>query len=226
MDKVGHMWDAYNIAKPLGKSFRWSGHDGKKSALYGAGIAFLYQTTIEVLDAFSAEWGFSTGDLICNTSGVGLYLFQELGWKEQRMVLKYSFHRTQYADYRPDLLGKSLPENILKDYNGLTYWLCINPRSFLSNSSTFPAWLSIGLGYGAQGMTGGISNPSVVNGKPIPDFERYRQFYLSLDLDLSRVHFKSRFLTSVARVINIIHLPAPTVEFSRGRKTVFHLLYF
>jgi len=226
MDKFGHTWDAYSIAKPLGHCFRWAGYSNKQSALYGSGIAFLYQTTIEVFDGFSSEWGFSTGDIFSNTLGVGIYLSQQLAWEEQRFTLKYSFHQTKYSQYRPDLLGSNLPENILKDYNGLTYWIAVNPRSFMSASSTFPRWLSLGIGFGAEGMTGGKDNPEEVNGDMIPHFERYRQFYLGLDFEMNRIKWKSKFLKSVFDVINIIHLPAPAIEFRTGGKPVFYSLYF
>jgi len=226
MDKFGHTWDAYSIAKPLMRTFHWAGHGNTRSTLYASGIAFLYQTTIEIFDGFSEEWGFSTGDIIANTLGVAAFAGQQLIWEEQRVVLKYSFHQSKYAKYRPDLLGSSLPENILKDYNGLTYWISVNPNSWLSEQSRFPKWLSIGIGFGAEGMTGGTENPSEVDGVPIPSFERYPQYYLSLDLDLARVNFRSKFLNSFFKVINIIHLPAPAIEFRKGRKTGWHLFYF
>jgi hypothetical protein len=226
MDKYAHTWDAYSIAKPLMRSFHWAGQSNKNSTFYACGISFLYQTTIEVFDGFSSEWGFSGGDVLANMTGIGTFAFQQLLWEEQRIVLKYSFHQTKYSKYRPELLGSSLPENILKDYNGLTYWLNVNPRSWMSKDSRFPKWLSIGVGIGAEGMTGGKSNPLEVDGKPIPEFERYTQYYLSVDLDFSRVDFRSKFLNSFFKVINIIHLPAPAVEFSKGRKTSWHLIYF
>ncbi|TAH42973.1 MAG: DUF2279 domain-containing protein [Bacteroidetes bacterium] len=226
MDKYGHLWDAYSIAKPLSHSFRWAGLDNKRSTLYASGISFLYQTTVEVFDGFSSEWGFSGGDVVANTLGVATFALQQLTWEEQRIVLKYSFHQTKYAKYRPDQLGSSLPENILKDYNGLTYWLNVNPHSWMNEESRFPKWLSIGFGFGAEGMTGGTENPKQVDGKDIPAFERYTQYYLSVDLDFSRVKFKSEFLNSFFKIINIIHLPAPAIELSKGRKPAWHLLYF
>jgi hypothetical protein len=44
----------------------------------------------------------------------------------KRITPKFSFHTTQYAQYRPNVLGSSLAEQILKDYNGQTYWLSVN----------------------------------------------------------------------------------------------------
>jgi hypothetical protein len=224
MDKFGHAWDAYNIARPLMKVYHWAGYDNRKATIISSSIAFLFQTTVEVFDGFSSEWGFSTGDVICNAIGTGTFVSQQLYWGEQRITLKYSFHQTKFSKYRPDVLGKSLPENILKDYNGLTYWVSVNPYSFLKNN--FPKWLSLGIGFGAEGMTGGTQNPSEVDGILLPFFERYRQYYLSVDIDLARIKTKSEFLNSCFKLINIIHLPAPALEFRQGKSPAFHAFYF
>ncbi|MFM9028648.1 MAG: DUF2279 domain-containing protein [Bacteroidota bacterium] len=226
MDKYAHAWDAYSISKPVFHLFRWAGYDNDRSAWYGAGISTLFQTTVEVFDGFSPGWGFSFYDIAANTGGTALFLSQQLGWKEQRIVLKYSFHTTQYAALRPDVLGSNLPERILKDYNGLTYWVSVNPSSFLRNGSSFPSWLSLAIGFGAEGMTGGDDNPTEVDGRAIPAFDRYRQYYLGIDFDLARIKTRHRLLQDLFKVINIIRLPAPAIEFAHGRKTKWHPLYF
>lgn len=225
MDKYAHTWDAYNIAKPLVNCYKWTGMSREKSVLYGVGVAFLFQTSVEVFDGFSSQWGFSGGDMLANTLGLSLYTFQELKWQDQRLSLKFSFRQTKYSKYRPDLLGKNLPENILKDYNGLTHWLTINPKSFLK-SSKIPSWLSFAFGFGAEGMTGGKENSFIFDGRKIPAFDRYKQYYFSIDVELHRIHTRSKFLTSLFRVVNIIHLPAPAIEISKGNKPRFHPLYF
>jgi hypothetical protein len=61
---------------------------------------------------------------------------------------------------------------------------------------------------------------------PVPEFTRQRQYYLSFDLDFTRVKWKSKFLNSFFKVINIIKLPAPAVEFNSEGKTKFYLFYF
>lgn len=226
MDKFGHVWDAYSIAKPLMKCYRWAGYDNKHSTLYASGIAFLYQTTIEVFDGFSSEWGFSAGDVLCNTLGTGLFAVQQLCAEKQWVVLKYSFHQTKYAQYRPSVLGSNLAENILKDYNGLTYWMSFNPSSFFRKEAVFPKWLSVSIGFGAEGMTGGESNPAVVDGKAIPSFQRYRQYYAGLDFDLARIPVKNWYLNALFKLINIVRLPAPAIEWGSGHKPKFNAFYF
>jgi hypothetical protein len=57
-----------------------------------------------------------------------------------------------HIQYRQtNVLGSSLAEQMLKDYNGQTYWLSVNLHSFYKN----PKWLNLAIGYGANGMLTG-----------------------------------------------------------------------
>jgi hypothetical protein len=109
-------------------------------------------------------------------------------------MMKLSFHRTKYANYRPDLLGGNWAESFLKDYNGLTFWLSMNIHSFLPENCRFPRWLNVAFGYGAEGMLGGYGNQAMHNGTPLPFYERYRQFYISTDIDLTRIKTNKKWL--------------------------------
>jgi hypothetical protein len=180
---------------------------------------------VEVFDGFSSEWGFSSGDILANSTGLLLFAGQQLHWGEQRLMLKYSFHTTRYAQYRPDILGSNVAEKILKDYNGLTFWLTAYPSEFFPDLH-LPQWLGLAAGFGADGMTGGKNNPLTVDGKVIPAFERRRQYYLSLDVALNKIRTNSKFLNSLFRVLTVIHLPSPAMEFSDKGKPVGHWLYF
>lgn len=225
MDKMGHFTTTYYISKLGYNTLRWSGLTEKQSVLYGGGIGIMYLTVVEILDGFSSEWGFSPGDMTANTLGAGLFVGEQLLWKEQRIQLKWSFHQTQYAQYRPDLLGKNLGEQWLKDYNGQTYWFSANIKSFLKKESKFPVWLNLAVGYGAEGMTGAAYNSLMYNGKIIPLYNRYRQFYLSGDIDFSRIKTRSKTLHLILNALSFIKIPFPTLEFSQG-KIIGHPLYF
>ena len=154
MDKLGHVFTSYQLGKHGAQLLNWSGVSERDQLLYGATLGFTFLTAVEVLDGYSEEWGFSWGDIVANGAGTGLYIGQELLWKEQRIALKYSFHHTKYAKQRPDKLGETYLEQILKDYNGQTYWLSANLHSFFKNSK-IPKWLNIAVGYGGQGMLTG-----------------------------------------------------------------------
>ncbi len=43
-----------------------------------------------------------------------------------------------------------------------------------------PKWFNVSFGYGSDGMIGEFKNLSSYKGVEIPNFERFRQFYLSL----------------------------------------------
>jgi len=226
IDKVGHAVSAYYTGKVGMDLLKWSGVERKKAIGYGGSLGFMFLTAVEILDGFPVEWGFSAGDLVANMLGSALLIGQEFGWNEQRIVLKYSFHKTTIAKYRPQLLGSNLAENLLKDYNGQTYWISANIHSFLHKESRFPKWLNISFGYGAYGMTGGSSNPTDVDGKPIPYFERFRQHYLSLDIDLTRISTRSKLLKTCFSTFGFIKVPFPTLEYNRVDGIVFHPFYF
>lgn len=225
VDKFGHATTTYYIGKVGYDMLRWSGVSEKKSILYGGSLGFFYMSAIEIFDGYSSGWGFSWSDMAANVLGSGLFMGQQALWGEQRMSMKYSFHTTQYAQYRPNILGRTISEQMVKDYNGHTYWLSVNVNSFLKSSSRFPKWINLALGYGAEGMLGGFENPSEIDGVPLPYFDRYRQYYFSLDVDLSRIPTHSKFLRSVLNVLSFIKIPMPTVEFSK-KGIEFYPLYF
>ena len=226
MDKMGHVTSNYYIAKGCYSLLRMTGLSDNKSIIYGTLTGLVYQTSIEVFDGFSQEWGFSWGDMAGNLAGAALFTTQQLLWKEQRLMMKLSFHRTKFANYRPDLLGGNWAESILKDYNGLTFWLSLNIHSFLPDNCRFPQWLNVAFGYGAEGMLGGYSNPAMHNGTPLPLYERYRQFYISPDIDFTKIKTKSNFLKNVLYILNFIKFPAPALEYSKGKKLQFMPVYF
>jgi hypothetical protein len=175
---------------------------------------------IELLDARSDAWGASAYDLLANSGGAALFMGQELLWNQQKVKMKFSFHSSPFPKYRPDLLGSNFSQQLMKDYNGQTYWLSANVHSLL-HSTHWPKWLNIALGYSATGLLGGESNP--INYQT-PTYSRERQLLLSFDLDLSELPVKSKWLKKVFKLINIVKFPAPTVELRSG-KLYGHYLY-
>ena len=222
MDKLGHTFSAYQLGKVGADLLKWSGVSKKDQLIYGATLGFTFLTAVEVLDGYSAEWGFSWSDMAANAAGTGLYVGQELLWQEQRILMKYSFHQTKYASQRPDKLGDGFLEEVLKDYNGQTYWLSANLNSFIK-SSKLPDWLNVAIGYGADGMLTGKNE--MVNNLLISQ-NRQRQYYLSLDVDLSKIKTNSRLLRSLFDVFNMIKVPFPTLEFNDKNGLKFHYIYF
>jgi uncharacterized protein YfiM (DUF2279 family) len=245
MDKGGHVLTAYTETKWIYGAMKWTGLSNRKAAWTGMATGTVLQATLEVLDGYSTEWGFSWADMAANTAGCALFGVQQAAWNEQRIVLKVSNTPRNYSNtpirstdgsktssikQRTDeLYGTNYAQTFFKDYNALTWWLSINPKSFYKDAR-FPAWLNIAVGYGGDNMFGGYNNVWPTK-KPefvlsTADFPRYRQYYLSLDIDLSKIKTKSKFLNTLAKTFNFIKIPAPTLEFNSLGKVKFHPLFF
>lgn len=222
VDKFGHTFSAYQLGKFGSDALNWSGVSEKDQLIYGATLGFAFLGVVEVFDGFSEEWGFSWGDIAANGVGTGLYVGQELLWKEQRVIMKYSFHRTQYAQQSSDVLGEGLSQEFLKDYNGQTYWLSVNLHSFFRDSK-IPKWFNVAFGYGAEGMISENSQASI-NTNTVTN--PYRQFYFSLDIDLSRIETNSHVLRTLFDVFNMIKVPFPALEFNDKNGIIVHGIYF
>lgn len=216
MDKVGHMQSAYSIGYISSQMWQSTGIFQRRSVIIGAITGFTYLTAIEIMDGYSTGWGFSYADLVANACGASLLIGQELIWRHQRIQPKFGFQRSDYAPLRPELLGSGFHEEILKDYNGQTYWLSFNVASWLSYDSKFPRWLNVAVGYGANGMTGGHENPVMYNsaGNTVT-INRYRQYYFSLDIDTRKIPTRSKFLRAFFNIFSFIKIPAPALEVNK-----------
>lgn len=223
MDKAGHVFSSYHLGSIGNSVLEWSGERKKNSLIYGASVGFVFLSAVEIFDGYSSEWGASMGDVVANASGTTLFVSQELLWNEQRIVPKFSFHTTHYASERPEILGKSFNEQILKDYNGQTYWLSANVHSFLK-ASKIPRWLNVAIGYGADGMING--HDELVNTTNLPKYKRFRQYYLSLDVDLTKIETRSHLLKTLFSVFNWVKIPAPAIEFTQYNQLKVHFIYF
>lgn len=223
MDKVGHIFSSYQIGRLGANVLNWSGVSKKDQLIYGGSLGFAYLGVVEIFDGYSREWGFSWSDIAANALGSGLYISQELLWNEQRITMKYSFHQSNYSPQNPNKLGNGFLEEMIKDYNGQTFWLSFNLRSFFKNSR-IPKWLNLALGYGAEGMLTGLENS--IQNELLNSQNHYRQFYLSLDVDLTKIQTKSHFLQSIIDVFNLIKVPFPTLEFNGKNGIKGHYIYF
>lgn len=226
MDKIGHATTAYSFSAIQYDMMRWSGVDNKKAAWIGGLTALGLQTMIEIFDGFNSEWGFSKGDMLANITGSALFVAQQLAWGEQRARLKFSFHKTIYSKYNPKELGSNKWQSWLKDYNGQTYWLSINPASFMKGNTSFPQWLNASVGIGANGMIGARTNPSKVGDIVIPEFRRQHRFLFSVDADLKRIDNRNMDPHVLLTVPNVLKFPAPALEIKKDSAVKFHWLYY
>lgn len=223
MDKAGHVFSTYSIGRYSTGAFKWAGLEERKAIWLGTASGFMYTLSIELLDGRSADWGFSLWDMGANAVGSGLYLFQELHWAEQRILPKYSAHRTDLAPLRPDLLGQGLAEELFKDYNGQTYWLSYSPFKQNGTSWLNKRLLCFSVGYGVENMLGARDNSAVAL---VPADLRFSSIYLSLDLDLTKIKSRSKFVRTALFFLNGLKVPAPALEFGFNGNTRLHGFYF
>jgi uncharacterized protein YfiM (DUF2279 family) len=233
VDKVGHFYSAYIESRASMELWRWTGINRKKRIWLGGLSGVVYQTALEVMDGFSTEWGFSWGDFSANVAGSALLVGQELAWDDQRIKIKFSFHKNNYGDVQlnqraNDLYGKTLAQRLIKDYNAQTYWASANLKSFLPKSN-LPAWLGMAVGYGAEGMYGARNNVAKDKEGNITfdrsDIKRYRQWYLAPDIDLTKIKTNKKGIRFLLTVLSAFKFPTPSLEFSNGKFKV-HALHF
>lgn len=249
MDKMGHSFTAYFESKWVGQLYAWTGMRPKAAAWAGVAGGTLFQTTLEILDAFSAEWGFSWGDIAFNTLGSAAYIGQEYLWREQRFLLKVSAHRPHYSDAplpsknglgEPTslaeraraLYGTGIPSMFIKEYNGVTIWASGNIAAFCKTRPRWlPPWLNIAVGYGAGNMFGAESNrwtdkETGAIYQAADSYPRYSQLFFALDVDFERIPTKSKALKSLFGLLNILKVPSPTLEWNTLGQLRLRPLYF
>lgn len=243
MDKYGHAFSAYAETKLFYNASRWTGLSNKTSAITAFAFSTLAQTSIEVLDGHSSNWGWSWHDVAFNTGGSLLFGIQQYIWSEQRIKMKFSYTPISYSaapitvdnvsssilDRAEETFGTGPAERLLKDYNAQTIWLSANIKSIIANNNDkFPAWLNIAVGYGAENTLGGFGNGWFRNDARFTanDFERHRQLFLSLDIDLEKLPVRNKALKGVLKILNLIKIPSPTMEFNSIGQRNFHWIYF
>lgn len=246
-DKVGHSLGTYNTCNYLFIGALWTGMKRKNAMWTAVGLASVSVATIEIMDGFSEKWGFSGWDIVFNSLGAGLFASQELLWNEQRITLKIS---SQYLDYSDEpiqavnsvsttsikeraaeLYGTASFTTFLKDYNATTYWASVNVNSFLKRPkpSVLASCLNLAIGYGAENLYGGFENKWIKDGVEYEldskSHPRYRQFLLSPDIDFTRIPTKHKWLKFALKMINILKVPAPALEYNTRGKFSIHGLY-
>ncbi len=211
MDKLGHSFSSYYLSSVITNGFKWSKTNNTKAIIWGSGISFLAMSSIEIFDGYSSKWGASLTDVAANFGGSLLYASQELIWQKQICRLKFSYHPTGWANYRPDALGSNNFERIIKDYNGQTYWLSCNLKD-ISGVKKIPGWLNFAFGYSIDGVIGGKEN-GLINYNVIDPVTavRKRQYYFSLDADLTKIKTNNKILKTIFKTFNCLKFPFPAI---------------
>ena len=215
MDKFAHFFWTFQTSAIAARLLFWARPDERKAAVGGAVLGFLFVSSVEIADGFSDRYGASLFDVGANALGCAAFLLQRIFWKKINIWPKFSFHPTAFAPLRPAMLGDGFLQEVLKDYNGQTFWYSVNFRFI-----PLPNWLTVAVGIGAEGMIHSRDAENV-----LLNLSPHRKYFLSLDLNLTHVETSSKSLNSLLSILNVIKIPAPTLEFS-SQGVRFHTIYF
>lgn len=219
VDKFGHTYGTYQLSRINYELLRRTELSNDKALLWSSLLSTALFLPIEILDGFSPDYGFSYGDMIANAAGSGLFYVQQKYWKEQRIKPKFSFRSTSYPDIRPNTLGKNFPEQLLKDYNGQSYWFSFDIHAF-AKESNWPKWINLAVGYGAEGMVYSRNGENETAG-----YSNYRKLFFGVDFDLSYVKTSSRFLRTTLFILDMVKLPSPVIQIDKNGVSG-HLFYY
>ena len=197
-DKVGHAVMPYIATDLYRGALEWSGLSHRSALWTAAGVSWTYMAYIEVRDGFSKEWGFSWGDMIANTIGVGWRVAEDYWPAMQGVRFKVSYWPSEA--WRAGLYG-----SIVDDYESTYHWGSVDPEIFMPDSwgDIWPDWLNIALAHTVEGIV---------------DYDgsgRHR-FYLALDIDTEGLPGGGSFWRVVKRVLNYYHFPLPAIRIGRG----------
>ncbi|WP_375578001.1 DUF2279 domain-containing protein [Marivirga tractuosa] len=224
MDKVAHAYIAYHQSRAGYEMLKWSGVKENTAIFLGGSLGFIFQLPIEIFDGLYEGYGFSWGDVYANTAGTLLFMFQQKFADEQIIKFKFSYFPSPYSKINPRILGENALESLFTDYNAQTYWLSFNLNRIMPNQR-FPNWLNLAVGYSGGGMLSEFENPIRIGGERVAEINRYRQFFLSPDIDFGKIKTRSTFLNGLFEALNLTKFPAPAVEYNTEYGWVFHFIH-
>lgn len=189
-DKLGHAYTGQIHALFYGNAFEWAGLETGTARAVGAGVAWANMLIYEVMDGFGPQWGFSTGDLLFNTLGVG---YQYARWYVPA-VEATRFKMSYWPSGWDDRL-------LVDDYMGQVYWLTLGARAVTPDAwhGVVPPWLNLAVGYGARDLGA-------------YDFLQTPYVYLGLDFAPSQLGLDHPVWNIVAGIFDYVHLPAPAIR--------------
>lgn len=241
MDKTGHAVGAYQAASLINHLHRWTGLGVRESRWLSSGLTVGYLTAVEIMDGYSAGWGFSLGDFAFNLAGAALFHVQDAVWSNQIAKLKLSFspsgltnnsvlYNQTELNRAQALYGTAIYEQWLKDYNGQTHWLSINIWSLTGKPTWMPRWIDFSLGYSAEGMLGASNNSWSLADEALDmiyysQVQRQRQLLLSLDLNLDHVDLP-KGLVWLKPIAHLVKFPFPALELNNKSGVHFRPFYF
>ncbi len=229
LDKLGHGFVSFHLGlyfyKIFGEPEPLNSAQQKKWICFSGFIMLL---PIEILDGFSLNYGASPADLLANGLGSLICYWHLSNNFISSAFPKFSFHTTAFSILRPEMLGATIFQQTLKDYNGQTYWLSVDVNK-LCGKKIFPAWLLLTIGYGAEGLLGGHDNVWQTKEGQTIDYSnvaRTKRIFISLDVNAQYFRGKNKLFNYLFVPFVLLKFPAPAIEINFDRGIIFHPIYF
>jgi hypothetical protein len=212
MDKLGHAYGAYHQSRLMMELLTTYRRPLGEVLWLGGLTGFALQLPIEVMDGFAADWGASWPDLVFNGMGSALAMGNYALWGQQRVLMQFSFWPSPYAAQHPRLLGSGTTQ-ILKDYNGQTYWLALRWGTFMNPQpkglTSLLRTVCPAVGMGASGMIGGYGQVPT----DIIRARESRQYYVGFSIDWEQIPTRKRWVRCLLVGMNCIRPPLPALSF-------------
>lgn len=212
IDKAGHIYGGYILTHIATSMLDWVGVGEKNSVWFGATLGALYQLYVEFEDGFGLQWGFSPGDAMGDVIGAYYPVAQYYAPVLRNFNFKLSYVPTyELIHEKPSSYGHK-PNIMIDDYEGQTYWLSVNVHGLLPEGAKpyWPEWLGFAVGFSVKKLNG------IGGGE--------REFFLSLDYDLTKLPGDGWLWNGIKRALNFIHFPAPAIRVAPT--AIYYGLYF
>ena len=200
-DKFGHAWGGYHLTRVGAGLLRSVCVSDRKSELWGAAYAGLFQLQIELWDGTQQEYGFSPPDLAADVTGAIFAVEQSRHPTLQALKPTISWAST--AAYRNRAAHGGNPRATV-DYSGQTYWVSVDMKQLLPDdvADYWPGIVRLSVGHSITDYV----DPATGAGE-----WAHRKFVVSLDLDPSRLPGDFPVWRTVKRELSYYHFPAPAL---------------
>lgn len=167
-DKLGHAFSSYMITNGLTEQLLHQGRSPEQAALTSALITQAVMIGIEIFDAYSVDYGWSTEDAVMDLLGSGVaYLRHVTPGLRDRLDFRLEYQPSGYKGFSP-----------IGDYAGQKYVLALKLAGFSALRDTPLRYLELQTGY----YTRGFSREEQADG-----LVRSRHGFIGIGLNLSEL---------------------------------------
>jgi len=230
-DKATHFFNTYFPSYMFSEGLIAMGFSKNDAVLTGSIMGFAYQTYVEVLDGYGANYGFSPSDYAADFVGATFYFLQNRYGLAEYVTPKFAYIPASWHGEKLRVPNT----NFIDDYSSQTTYLSFNIHAILPKSigNYWPEWLELTVGYAARNLyVQGIVDENgqlIPNNAPVSTYQRdgvYGNPVLIIGLDYNLVKLLpdgGAGWNWFKQTLNFLKLPSPAIEF--GEKTRFRLLY-